>query len=109
MTEDDQERGTDRRSGGNRDKDKWKPKSKHPVYPVLGMMEELEDNVYKIHTNDQADVYIRTTEAIAEHAGVEYGFDLRIFVKYQKEAVFTKPKFPTPTATVTTRADWNRC
>jgi hypothetical protein len=40
---------------------------------VLGKEEKLGDLVYKFHKKDQADMYLRTTEAIADFVGVEYG------------------------------------
>ena len=91
------ESATDRKSGGTRDKgrDKFRSSGRQ----VLGKTKELGDHVYKIGTNDQADLFIRTTEAIAEYVGVEYGWELRILVKQRKEANFTKPKYPTQVAT----------
>jgi hypothetical protein len=78
---------------------------------VLGKTEELGENVYKIGTSDQADRYIRTTEAIADYVGVEYGWDMRMLVKNREEAVFTEPVSPgtaaattTPTTGVSTRS-----
>jgi hypothetical protein len=103
MSEEDQGKGTDRRSDGGRGKDKYK--SKYSVrHQVLGKTEELEENIYKIGTNDQADLFIRTTEAIAEYVGKEYGYELRILVKHRKEPSFTKPAYPTDKAAVITRA-----
>ena len=91
------ENATDRKSGGSRDKrrDKFNGSGRQ----VLGKTKELGDHVYKIGTNDQADLFIRTTEAIAEYVGVEYGWELRILVKQRTEASFTKPKYPTQVAT----------
>ena len=40
---------------------------------VLGKEEKLGELVYKFNTKDQADMYLRTTEAIADFVGVEYG------------------------------------
>ena len=96
------EEGTDRRSGSTRDKGKWK--SKGSGRSVLGKTEALEDNVYRIGHGDQADLFIKTTEAIAAYVGVEFGWDLRILVKQRKEAGFTKPLYPTQTTGVKTRS-----
>ena len=60
--------------------------------PGLGQIEELGELVYKFNTNDQADKYIRTTEAIANYVGREYGRNMRNLVKHGQEAKFTKPK-----------------
>jgi hypothetical protein len=79
-------------------------KSKSAGRKVLGKTEELGELVYKIGTSDQADLFIRTTEAIADYVGKEYGWELRNLVKYRKEAEFTKPKYPEKAATVQTRA-----
>ena len=37
---------------------------------VLGKTPELGEFVYKSHTKDQADMYLRTTDAIADYVGV---------------------------------------
>ena len=47
----------------------------------LGKLEQLGELVYKSNTKDQADMYLRTTEAIADYVGVEYGRDMRMLVK----------------------------
>jgi hypothetical protein len=49
---------------------------------VLGKEEKLGELVYKFNTKDQADMYLRTTEAIANFVGVEYGRDIRMLVKH---------------------------
>lgn len=79
-------------------------KSKSAGRKVLGKTEELGELVYKIGTSDQSDLFIRTTEAIADYVAVEYSWEQRILVKLKKEAVFTKPTYPTATASVSTRA-----
>jgi Zinc knuckle len=61
---------------------------------VLGKIEELGESVYKFNTRDQADSYIRTTEAIADYVGREYGYNMRVLVKNGTEKVFTEPKSP---------------
>jgi hypothetical protein len=49
---------------------------------VLGKLDELGELVYKVNTKDQADMYIRTTEAIGDYVGVEYGWNMRILVNH---------------------------
>jgi hypothetical protein len=58
---------------------------------VLGKTTELWEFVYKSHTKDQADMYLRTTEAIADYVGVEYSRDMRMLVKKGTTKTFTKP------------------
>jgi Zinc knuckle len=62
---------------------------------ILGKTKELGELVYKTNTKDQADMYLRTTEAIADYVGVEYGRDMRMLVKRGKEMTFTEPEDPT--------------
>jgi hypothetical protein len=50
---------------------------KHPH----GKIEELGQLVYKSNTKDSADMYIRTTEVVADYIGKEYGKDMRMLVK----------------------------
>ena len=61
---------------------------------VLGKEEKLGELVYKFNTKDQADMYLCTTEAIADFVGVEYGRDMRMLVKHGTEKTFTKPRIP---------------
>jgi hypothetical protein len=61
---------------------------------VLGKEEKLGELVYKFNTKDQADMYLRTTEAIADFVGVEYGRDMRMLVKHSTEKTFTEPSMP---------------
>jgi hypothetical protein len=56
---------------------------------VLGKEEKLGELVYKFNTKDQADMYVRTTEAIANFMGVESGRDMRMLVKQGTEKTFT--------------------
>ena len=60
----------------------------------LGKLEQLGELVYKSNTKDQADMYLRTTEAIADYVGVEYGRDMRMLVKNGTVRTFTEPKPP---------------
>jgi hypothetical protein len=57
---------------------------------VLGKLEELGELVYKVNTKDQADMYIRTTEAIGDYVAVEYGWNMRLLVNQGREVEFTK-------------------
>jgi hypothetical protein len=77
--------------------------TRHTGRQVLGKTEELGEHVYKIGSSDQADTFVRTTEAIADYVGVNYGWAMRVLVKNRKEKVFTKPARPTA-AKVTTRS-----
>jgi hypothetical protein len=47
---------------------------KHPH----GKIEELGQLVCKSNTKDSADMYIRTTEVVADYIGKEYGRDMHI-------------------------------
>ena len=70
---------------------------------VLGKVNNLGELIYKFNTKDQADMYLRTTEAIADYVGVEYGRDMRMLVKKSKDKVFTEPLPPrTAEGTATT-------
>jgi hypothetical protein len=77
--------------------------TRHTGRQVLGKTEELGEYVYKIGSSDQADTFIRTTEAIADYVGVKYGWVMRMLVKNREEKAFTKPTMPTA-AKVTTRS-----
>jgi hypothetical protein len=61
---------------------------------ILGKEEKLGELVYKFNTKDQADMYLRTTEAIADFVGVEYGRDMRMLLKHGTEKTFTEPRIP---------------
>jgi hypothetical protein len=61
---------------------------------VLGKEEKLEELVYEFNTKDQADMYLRTTEGMANFVGVEYGRDMRMLVKHGTEKTFTEPRIP---------------
>ena len=60
----------------------------------LGGDPRLGDLIYKFGTKDQADTYLRTTEAMALLVGREYGRDMRNLVKLGKEKDFTRPRRP---------------
>jgi len=68
---------------------------------VLGKEVELGNKIYKFNTKDQADMYLQTTEAIADFVGVEYGRDMRMLAKTSNEKIFTEP-LPPRAATDTT-------
>jgi len=65
---------------------------------VLGKTEELGELVYKFNTKDQADMYLHTTQAVADYVCKEYGKDMRMLVKQGRERTFTKPIAPRTTA-----------
>jgi hypothetical protein len=59
---------------------------------VLAKEEKLfGELVYTLNIKDQADVNLRTTEAIADSVGVESGRDGRMLVKHGTEKTFTEP------------------
>jgi hypothetical protein len=55
--------------------------TRHTGRQVLGKTEELGEHVYKVGSSDQADTFVRTTEAIADYVGVTYGWAMRVLVK----------------------------
>jgi len=61
---------------------------------VLGKEVELGNLICKFNAKDQADVCLRTTEAIADFVGVECGRDMRMLVKKSNEKIFTEPLPP---------------
>jgi hypothetical protein len=61
---------------------------------VLGKEEKLGELVYKFNIKDQTDMYLRTTEAIADFVGIEYDRDMRMLVKHGTEKTFTGPRIP---------------
>ena len=61
---------------------------------VLGKTEGLWEFVYKSDTKDQADMYLRTTEAIADYVGVEYSRDMRMLVKKGTAKKILEPEPP---------------
>jgi hypothetical protein len=60
----------------------------------LAKKSKLGELVYKFNTKDQSDMYLRTTEAIANFVGVEYSKDMRMLVKHGTEKIFTEPRIP---------------
>ena len=56
--------------------------------------EQLGGFVYKFNSKDQADMYLRTTEAIRLYVGEVYGKDMRRLVQYGEEKTFTEPTAP---------------
>jgi hypothetical protein len=67
---------------------------------VLGKTEQLREQVYKIGTANQAEIFIKTTEAIADYMGAELSYKLMILVKHRKEANYTRPNPPEQAAAV---------
>jgi len=61
---------------------------------VLGKEVELGNLIYKFNAKDQADMCLRTTEAIADFVNVEYGRDMRMLVKKSNEKIFNEPLPP---------------
>ena len=61
---------------------------------VLGDVEELGSFVFKYGTNDQADMFLRTLDKIADYVGVKESKEMRILVKLQQETTFPDPEPP---------------
>ena len=61
---------------------------------TLGKLKQLGDLCYSCTAKAKADLYLRTTEAIANYVGVEYGKNMRMLVKYGTEKTFTEPRAP---------------
>jgi hypothetical protein len=63
---------------------------------VLGKEEKLGELVYKFNKKEKADMYLRTTEGIANFVGVDYGRDsMRMLVKHGTAKTFTQPHLQT--------------
>ena len=62
----------------------------------LGNIPELEGVVFKSNSKDQADMYLRNIDSLANYATVKYtkGTELSCLVKYGEEAEFTEPEYP---------------
>jgi Zinc knuckle len=63
---------------------------------IVGAQEELGSFVYKFNTRDQADMYLRTTQKIAQFVGVQYGREMKMLVKRGFEPAFTEPSEEDP-------------
>jgi len=61
---------------------------------VSGKEVELGDLIHKFNAKDQADMHLRTAEAIADFAGVEHGRDMRMLAKKSNEKIFAEPLPP---------------
>jgi len=68
---------------------------------VSGKEVELGNLIHKFNAEDQADMCLRTAEAIADFAGVECGRDMRMLAKKSNEKIFAEP-LPPRAATDTT-------
>jgi hypothetical protein len=58
---------------------------------LQGNIAELGNNVYQYGSQDQGDMFTRTTAAIADYVGREHRKEMRLLVKNQKE---NEPKQP---------------
>ena len=68
--------------------------------PFYGLA-ELKGNVYRLSAvGGQADKYVKTTKAIAEYVGREYGQEMRLLVLKRMDGAPSKPEYP-PGTTVT--------
>jgi len=52
---------------------------------VSGKEIELGNLIHKFNAKDQADMHLRTAEAISDFVGVEHGRDMRMLVKKSNE------------------------
>jgi len=71
---------------------------------VFGKEIELGNLIYKFNTMDQADMHLRTAEAIADFVGVEHGRDMRMLAKKSNEKIFAEPLPPRPATDTTAPA-----
>lgn len=68
--------------------------NKRPTSPKYGVVEELKGFTYQFGTQDQGDLYIKTTEAITEYIGRHYPTNMVQLM----EGVEAPPTEPTPPA-----------
>jgi hypothetical protein len=62
---------------------------------VLGATKELGEHIYVVNTKNQAEKYLRTTEKIAQYAGLHVSKEMRILVLYgESKITITKPEQP---------------
>jgi hypothetical protein len=62
---------------------------------VLGATRELGEHIYVVNTKNQAEKYLRTTEKIAQYAGLHVSKEMRILVLYgESKITITKPEQP---------------
>lgn len=62
--------------------------------PILGNIEEMGDLIFKFNTKDQAEMFLRTQERLADYVGVEVSPEMRALVKNGTEKTFTEPRIP---------------
>jgi hypothetical protein len=72
----------------------YKDKKKSKEQPVLGALETFGGLIYKVNTQDQAEMYIRTTKKLTEYVSSIYDKDMRNLVKYATEREFSEPSMP---------------
>jgi hypothetical protein len=62
---------------------------------VLGATKELGEHIYVVNTRNQAEKYLRTTEKIAQYAGLHVSKEMRILVLHgESKIAITKPEAP---------------
>jgi hypothetical protein len=61
---------------------------------AFGATRELGEHTYVLNKKVQAEQYIRTTEKIAQYAGLHIGKEMRYVVMYHKEYTITEPPYP---------------
>ena len=75
----------------SQDDDMKKSPSKKMVY---GNVSELGTNVYMHGIKNQSELYIKTTEAIAEYVGKKYDKNMKVLVKSMTENIPEEPTEP---------------
>ena len=61
----------------------------HSGSPELGSLQ------FKLKTKDQADMYFKTRDALAEYVGRQLSYEMLLLVSTGHETVYTKPTPPT--------------
>ena len=59
-----------------------------------GDIEDLGNHVYLCGRQDHGEMFLKTTDAIAEYVGKMYSREMRWLVKYRKETEFSEPERP---------------
>ncbi len=82
--------GKSARQRTQKSNNRFKPPKKY-----TGDIAELGTNVYMYGAKNAGNLYLKTTEAIADYVGREYGKAMRVLVKEGKESAPTEPNEPT--------------
>lgn len=99
----------DNKKGNGRVSGKPHPANQPSKKLSTGDIEALGTNVYLYGTKGQSGVYVRTTEAIGDYVGCEYGKAMKTLVSKGKEVPPTEPTAPQPLKTdEQMNADWKK-